>query len=90
MNDLDQGEMKRLCDVLRASACAALQCAKDELRVTLTPEGLIELRIACIYGTRGLSSATLVGTFAQLDLWLSLKAQKLGHNALQLNCPMIS
>lgn len=72
--------MKRLCDAVRERACAALQCAEDELLVRPTPEGLIELRMVCIYVTRGLSSATLVGTAEQLDLWLSRKVHDLGSD----------
>jgi hypothetical protein len=73
--------MQRNCNALRERACAALRCTPAELRVNPTPEGLIELRVACTFSTHGLSSAVLVGNFEELEQCLSRKADAFDDDA---------
>ena len=73
-----QKERRRVVTALYERACAVLHCNELELRVGMTPEGLVELRLTRAFAARGPLSATLVGTAEQIDLWLSQKAFEFG------------
>ena len=76
-SSLAQGGM----DTLVERICAVLQCERSELRANLTPEGLIELRVARTFAERGPARTTVVGTIEQLQAWVERLVADLGPEA---------